>query len=218
MGWTLWHWPIKLLEYPSPSTLDRPFLFDLLLRFLYGTLYSMLVLGIDPGTATTGFGILRVTGAKFNVVNWGLIETSPEALPETRLASIYAQMNDVIDTYKPDVMAIEKVFFSNNAKTAIRVGQAQGVMLLTAGQHHLPLVEYAPGTIKKIVSGDGRADKKIMQQAIQKHLGREVVGRVGKKTHFDNAADALAVAICHVYQSVIQIPLTDDIVIQVKTS
>jgi crossover junction endodeoxyribonuclease RuvC len=177
----------------------------------------MLILGIDPGTATTGFGILRVTGAKFNVVNWGLIETSPDDTPEARLSSIYSQLNHIIDKYNPDVMAIEKVFFATNAKTAIRVGQAQGVMLLAAGQHHIPLMEYAPGTIKKVVTGDGRADKKIMQAAIIKHLGKRVTGKAGKKTHFDNAADALAVALCHMNQSIVRIPLTPDIVIEVKT-
>lgn len=188
------------------------------LRYFYGNLYVMLILGIDPGTATTGFGVIRVLGDKFNVVNWGLIETSPEATPEARLSSIYSQINHIIDKYNPDVMAIEKVFFSNNAKTAIRVGQAQGVMLLAAGQHHIPLMEYAPGTIKKVVAGDGRADKKVMQAAIKKHLGRKVQGEVGKKTHFDNAADALAVALCHMNETIVKISLTPDIVIEVKSS
>lgn len=177
----------------------------------------MLILGIDPGTATTGFGIIRVLGDTFNVVNWGLIETLADSTPEARLSSIYSQINHIIEKYQPDAMAIEKVFFSNNAKTAIRVGQAQGVMLLAAGQHHIPLAEYAPGTIKKVVAGDGRADKKIMQEAIVKHLGARVTGKVGKKTHFDNAADALAVALCHVNQNIFQITLTSDIVIEIKS-
>lgn len=178
----------------------------------------MLVLGLDPGTTTTGFGIIRVIGAKFNVVQWGLIETLPNDNPEAKLSSIYSQLNHLIDKYNPDVVAIEKVFFASNAKTAIRVGQAQGVMLLAAGQRHIPLVEYAPGTIKKIVAGDGRADKKMMQESIKKHLGERVQGKVGKKTHFDNAADALAVALCHVHQSIVKISLTPDIVIEVKQS
>lgn len=159
----------------------------------------MLVLGIDPGTATTGFGLVQMTDDGYHVVDFGLIETAKESLPEIRLAEIYAQLLVILAKHKPDILVIEKVFFANNAKTAIRVGQAQGVMLLSAATVNIPVAEYAPGTIKKLITGDGRADKKQVQQSIRKYLGAKVRSKAHKKTHFDNAADALAVAMCHVF-------------------
>ena len=161
----------------------------------------MLILGIDPGTATTGYGLIEVTGVDFEFMEFGLIETKKTETPENRLATIYELMNIHIKRLTPDVMVIEKVFFSNNAKTAIRVGQAQGVMLLSAAQHRLPVVEYAPGTIKKLVTGSGRAKKKEVQIAVRQILGAKVRQNKSRritKTHIDNAVDALAIAICHV--------------------
>lgn len=161
----------------------------------------MIVLGIDPGTATTGYGILEYNGHGLVPLEYDLIETKKDFTPAERLSMIYDHMLDIIRSTKPDVMAIEKVFFATNAKTAIRVGQAQGVMLLAAASFNLPVVEYAPGTIKKVVAGNGRADKKMMQAsiyAIFDRIGFKVESEKNKKTHFDNAADALAVALCHV--------------------
>ena len=140
----------------------------------------MLILGIDPGTATTGFGIVEVKKGKFSALDFGLIETDKNGSPAKRL---------------------KKIFFATNAKTAMRVGQAQGVMLFSAAQAKLEVVEYAPGTIKKVVAGDGRADKKMIQKALRKILGAGVRSRKRKKTHFDNEADALAVALCHAYHA-----------------
>lgn len=160
----------------------------------------MLILGIDPGTATTGWGLVNLENKKVSAVRFGLIETSKDLPPEVRLAKIYKEMQSFIDTLKPHVLAIERVFFATNAKTAIRVGQAQGVMLLAAAQADVPIVEYAPGTIKKLVTGDGRANKLAMQESVRKLLGPHIKSSVLiKKTHFDNAADALAVAMCHVF-------------------
>jgi crossover junction endodeoxyribonuclease RuvC len=107
----------------------------------------------------------------------------------------------ILTKYKPDIFAIEKLFFATNAKTAIRVGQAQGVMLYSAAEQNIHVVEYAPGTIKKVVTGNGRADKKMIQYYVRKLLGPKVRSRAHKKTHFDNAADALAVALCHGFHS-----------------
>lgn len=157
----------------------------------------MRILGIDPGTATTGFGVIDAKDGKLTVIEWGLIETPKDGLPEVRLAQIHEELIFKLDHFKPDVMAIEKVFFATNAKTAIRVGQAIGVMLLSAAKMKVPVREYAPGSIKKVVSGSGRADKKVMQQSVRKVLGAKVRSEAHKKTHFDNAADALAVALCH---------------------
>lgn len=157
----------------------------------------MLVLGIDPGTATTGYGVIEKNGKGVNVVDWGLIETDKDGSPETRLKSIFEEMLAVLKLHKPDIIAIEKLFFATNAKTAMRVGQAQGVMLLSAACVNTPIVEYAPMSIKKMITGDGRADKKVVQQFVRKFLGAKVRSAKKKRTHFDNAADGLAVALCH---------------------
>jgi len=161
----------------------------------------MKIIGIDPGTATTGYGVIEIVEEKLIPVKFDLIETSKNGTPEQRLASIHRQLLDIFDIYQPEEMAIEKVFFATNRKTAIRVGQAQGVMLLAAATYNLPVFEYAPGTIKKVVSGNGRADKKMVEQSVRDHLGSGVHSRPNEKTHFDNAADALAVALCHIYTS-----------------
>ena len=157
----------------------------------------MLILGIDPGTATTGYGLVKVNSKKYKAIDWGLIETEKIGDPSKRLESIFKQLHKVLKDYKPDIMAIEKIFFAANAKTAIRVGQAQGVMLYAAAKTKTDVVEYAPATIKKVISGNGRADKKEVQKYVRKYLGAKVRSEKRKKTHFDNAADALAVAMCH---------------------
>jgi crossover junction endodeoxyribonuclease RuvC len=163
----------------------------------------MVILGIDPGTATTGFGCIKVTdvsaltGKGLEVIEWGLIETDKLLLKEKRLDFIFEEVCHLINKFKPDVFVFEKVFFFNNAKTVIGVGQAQGVMLLAASKNKTFVAEYAPGTIKKIITGSGRANKKEVQEAVQKILGDKVKSEKGKKTHFDNAADALAIAMTH---------------------
>lgn len=166
----------------------------------------MLILGLDPGTATTGYGLIKVENSNFFFEEFGLIETSKDASPESRLAVIYESLNALLDRMKPEVVVIERIFFSNNAKTAIRVGQAQGVMLLSAAQNSIPVVEYAPGTIKKLVAGNGRAKKKEVQIAVRNLLGAKVRQNKERritKTHIDNAIDALAVAICHIHHIIV---------------
>lgn len=160
----------------------------------------MLILGIDPGTATTGFGLVRLNGKGNEVVEWGLIETDKKLLKETRLDFIYEEVVRLILKHKPDVFVFEKVFFSNNAKTVIAVGQAQGVMLLAASKTKVHVEEYAPGTIKKMITGNGRANKKEVQESIRRILGNRVKSEKHKKTHFDNAADALAIALTHAFK------------------
>jgi len=158
------------------------------------------ILGIDPGTATTGYGVIEFTKSGLELVTYGLISTDKDGTPEKRLASIFDEMNALFTKYSPHVMAIEKVFFSTNVKTAIRVGQAQGVMLLAAAHGRVPVAEYAPGTIKKQVTGSGRSDKKMVIAAVQEIFGSHVKAAKGGKTHFDNAADALAIAMCHAFK------------------
>ncbi len=160
----------------------------------------MLILGIDPGTATTGFGLVRLNGNGNKVVSWGLIETDKKLLKEKRLDFIFEEITLLIEKHKPDVFVFEKIFFSNNAKTAIAVGQAQGVMLLAACKTKTKVEEYAPGTIKKMITGNGRANKKEVQASIRKILGSRVTSEKHKKTHFDNAADALAIALTHAFK------------------
>ncbi len=163
----------------------------------------MIILGIDPGTATTGFGCINitdvsaVTGKGLQVIEWGLIETDKSLLKEERLEIIYEKTLKLITKFKPDVFVFEKVFFSNNAKTVIAVGQAQGVMLLAARKLNVFVAEYAPGTIKKLITGSGRANKKEVQEHVRRILGSKVKSEKKKKTHFDNAADALAIAMTH---------------------
>lgn len=168
----------------------------------------MKILGIDPGTATTGFGCIEVTdisaisGKGLQVVEWGLIETSKELLKEERLEIIFEKTVALIEKFKPDVFVFEKVFFASNAKTVIAVGQAQGAILLAARKTRTYVAEYAPGTIKKLITGSGRANKKEVQMHVKKILGKKVKSEKGKKTHFDNAADALAIAMTHAMKMV----------------
>lgn len=160
----------------------------------------MLILGIDPGTATTGYGLIKTSPRKFEVFDFGLIETDKNGSPGKRLENIYQEMSRLLKKFTPDVVAIERLFFATNAKTAMAVGQASGILIFAASKSKTEVVEYAPGTIKKVIAGDGRADKKMVQKSVRKVLGARVRSGVHKKTHFDNAADALAVALCHAYR------------------
>lgn len=161
----------------------------------------MKIFGIDPGTATTGWGLIETNGKQCTVDSWGLIETEKDEKVETRLKKIYRETLAVLKKLSPDVFVYEKIFFAANAKTVISVGQAQGVMLLAASRSKLPVMSYAPGTIKKLITGSGRANKKDVQQAIRRILGNQVKSRAHKRTHFDNAADALAIALTHAYKN-----------------
>lgn len=156
----------------------------------------MLVLGIDPGTATTGYGLVGLNKGVVELLTHGLIETDKDGHPGSRLVEIYKQTSALLKKYKPTVVAIERIFFFINKKTVIRVSQAQGVLLLAAADLEIPVVEYAPGQIKLAVGGHGRADKKMMQKVIKDTFGVEA--EKNKKTHFDNVADAIAIAMCHI--------------------
>lgn len=160
----------------------------------------MLILGIDPGTATTGYGFIKTSPKSLEVLDFGLIETDKNGSSGKRLENIYDEMSKLLKQFSPDIVAIERLFFATNAKTAMAVGQASGVMLFAASKSKIDVVEYAPGTIKKVIAGDGRADKKMVQKSLRTILGAKVRSRARKRTHFDNAADALAVALCHAYK------------------
>ncbi|MDO8503114.1 MAG: crossover junction endodeoxyribonuclease RuvC [bacterium] len=159
----------------------------------------MLILGIDPGTATTGYGLIKTDHDDMQLIDKGRIDTDKDGEPHNRLAEIYKQVLVVLKKHSPDVMAIEKIFFATNAKTAIRVGQAQGVFLLAAAHSKIAVFEYAPMQIKSVVTGDGRADKKVMQEVIKKAFNIEAPPK--QKTHFNDVCDGIAVAVCHAKMS-----------------
>ncbi len=152
----------------------------------------MLVLGIDPGTAITGYGIIREDDdGKLVAVDFGVI-TTPAGMPlPERLSIIYNELNVVIKRHKPQTSAVEKIFFSKNVKTAISVGQARGVVLLSLEQAGIQIANYTPNEIKQSVTGYGGADKRQIQEMVRILLDLEEIPKP------DDAADALAVAICH---------------------
>jgi crossover junction endodeoxyribonuclease RuvC len=151
---------------------------------------GVIVLGIDPGTAATGYGIIERTGSQLRLIDYGCMETLPDRpLPE-RLLLIHEAIEGLIEEYKPVLVGVERLFFNKNVQTAFAVGQARGVVLLAAAQHGLPVFEYGPHEVKIAVTGYGRAPKDQVQRMVQVVLGMAVLPRP------DDAADALAVAIC----------------------
>ena len=151
----------------------------------------MIVLGIDPGTANTGYGVVVSRGSTLAALDGGVIETRAGAPLERRLADIHARVCDLIGEHRPVALAIEDLYFGANAHSALAVGQARGVVLLVAGQHGLPCGSYTPQQVKGAVCGSGRAEKAQVQQMVQRLLALPEPPRP------DHAADALAVAICH---------------------
>jgi crossover junction endodeoxyribonuclease RuvC len=152
----------------------------------------MLVLGIDPGTATTGFGLVRETErGELEVVDYGTVLTPAGLEAEKRLLMLYERLNEIVLLHRPDSAAVEKLFFRRNVTTAIAVGQARGVALLCLAQHKLPVAEYTPMQVKQAVSGYGGADKQQVQIMVRAILQMDVLPKP------DDAADALAIAICH---------------------
>jgi len=169
----------------------------------------MKILGIDPGTATTGYGLINVKpDGGYILVDYGLVTTSKELPHGQRLELIYQGISDLIEKHQPEVVSIERLFFATNALTAIAVGQAIGVIKLAIHRHQLTAFDYTPMQVKLYVGGSGKADKKVMKLQVKRLLGirgdkvneikdGKISKRKGNKTHFDDAADALALAICH---------------------
>jgi crossover junction endodeoxyribonuclease RuvC len=156
----------------------------------------MLVLGIDPGTATTGYGLVRQTeDGSLQQVDHGVILTPAKMPMPERLVSLYDKLQEIILLHRPDSSAVEELFFSRNVKTAISVGQGRGVVLLALAQAGLPVAEYAPNEIKMAVSGYGGADKRQVQEMVKMLL------EMAEAPKPDDAADALAVAICHIHSA-----------------
>jgi crossover junction endodeoxyribonuclease RuvC len=150
----------------------------------------VIILGIDPGTAALGYGIIERTGGRLRAIDHGCLETSPDLpLPE-RLVAIHRLVSDLIELHSPDLVGVERLFFSRNAQTAFAVGQARGVVLLAAGQHGVTVREATPSEVKSAVAGYGAADKGQVKRMVGIVLGLPVPPEP------DDAADALAVAIC----------------------
>ena len=154
----------------------------------------MAVIGLDPGSAITGFGIIEETpDHSLIVIDYGVIRTSSKMNTADRLKSLYEQLNEILALHRPDSGAVEKLYFQRNVTTAITVGQARGVLLLALAQASIPIAEYNPMEIKQAVAGYGKADKQQMQQMVKMLLGLEAIPKP------DDAADALAVAVCHIH-------------------
>lgn len=151
----------------------------------------MKVLGIDPGLAHTGYGVVQRRSGRLAALDGGVVETDADMGTERRLVRIHQRISDLILEHEPDVVALEALYFGQNVRTAFAVGQARGVIVLAAGQRGLSTADYTPQQVKAAVCGSGRADKDQVQRMVQALLSLPELPRP------DHAADALAVAICH---------------------
>lgn len=151
----------------------------------------MVILGIDPGTAATGYGVIKKTKQGFEVLGYGCIVTKPKFSTAERLEEIDKSLKELIKKYKPDTVAVEDIFFFKNLKTAVKVSQARGVVMLAACKGRVSIAEYTPLQVKLAVTSYGRAAKSQVQAMVKVILNLDSVPRP------DDAADALAVAICH---------------------
>ena len=149
------------------------------------------ILGIDPGTATLGWGIILKIGSRIQPVNYGTIETSPKDEMPKRLFKIFTELCDIIEEEKPDCAAIEELFFCKNQKTVIPVAQARGAAIIACETLQIPVAEYTPLQIKQALTGYGRAEKKQIQEMVK------IICKLKECPKPDDAADALAIAICH---------------------
>ena len=155
----------------------------------------MRVLGVDPGIATCGYGVVESAGNALHMVTYGAVETDKGLAVEQRLQLVYEGISALIETYKPEAISVEQLFFNRNVTTAIVVGEARGVILLAASQHDLPVMEYTPYQVKQSVVGYGKATKEQVMLMVQRLLALRI------KPRPDDAADALAMAICGLHSS-----------------
>ena len=155
----------------------------------------MIILGIDPGYAIVGYGVIEYKNNHFSVIDYGAILTDAGTPFNIRLEKIYDGLCNIIERHRPEAMAIEKLFYNNNAKTVIDVSQARGVIMLAAQKNGVPAFEYTPLQVKQSVVGYGRAEKKQVQEMTRRILALEKVPKP------DDTADALAMAICHAHAS-----------------
>jgi crossover junction endodeoxyribonuclease RuvC len=152
---------------------------------------TVIVLGIDPGLANTGYGVVERRGGRLVALDGGVIETRAGVAHERRLTDVHAGIDALLDEHHPDAMALEELYFGQNVRTAFAVGQARGVIMLAAGQHGIPCASYTPQQVKSAVCGSGRAQKDQVARMVKTLLG------LLEEPRPDHAADALAVAVCH---------------------
>lgn len=155
----------------------------------------MIVLGIDPGTAITGYALVTERGSDTAAIAYGVITTPSDFPLPDRLVTIHRELGDILSRYRPDHAAVEQLFFNTNVRTALAVGQARGVVMLTLAQAQVRIFEYTPLAVKLAITGSGRADKKQMQQMVKLLLSLDQIPKP------DDAADALAVALCHLHSA-----------------
>lgn len=153
----------------------------------------MIILGIDPGLAIVGWGVIEYSGSRFTVLGYGSIDTPAHTATEDRLVMIYEGIKKLIETYRPDQMAVEELFFNTNITTGIRVAEARGVILMCAKSLGVSIYEYTPLQVKQAVVGYGRAEKKQVITMVTMLLG------LAKPPRPDDTADALAIAVCHAH-------------------
>ena len=151
----------------------------------------MRILGIDPGLAIVGYGVVDKIGNSYKTIDYNAITTMAHTPIENRKKIIYDEISLLLDKFKPDALSIEELFFNNNSKTAIAVGQARGVVLLAAVEHNVPIYEYTPLQVKQALTGYGRASKTQIQQMMKNILALSEIPKP------DDVADALAIAVCH---------------------
>ncbi len=151
----------------------------------------MIIMGIDPGFAITGYGVVKYEGNKFSVLDYSAITTGASMKFSDRLLVLYNELEKLIDKYKPDAISIEELFFNKNIKTALTVGHGRGVAVLAAAKSGIDIFEYTPLQVKQSVVGYGRAEKAQIQQMVKAILNLPAIPKP------DDVADALAVAICH---------------------
>lgn len=164
----------------------------------------MVIFGIDPGTATTGYGVIKSTGkngkTQIELIDYDCISTPKEQEMPLRLYSIQKQLKNLLRQHKPDCVIVEQLFFGVNSRTAMTVGQARGVVLSAAASYKIPIFEYQGLHVKSVLTGSGKADKKQIQKSVMKYLGKRKLEKPSNG-YLDDAADALAVAICHVIKT-----------------
>ena len=160
----------------------------------------MIILGIDPGVATIGFGVIKAQRGKNTLIQYGVITTPPGIPLSSRLLQISNDMEELIRTFHPDEMAVEELFFSKNITTGIAVAHGRGVLLCAAERCGIPLFEYTPGQVKMAVTGYGKAEKRQVMDMTKRLL------KLAKTPRPDDAADALALALCHARSSTSRLP------------
>ncbi len=164
----------------------------------------MVILGIDPGTATTGYGVIKSSKSKagkhIDLVDYGCIVTPKNKEMPLRLYSIQKELKTLLRQHKPDCVIVEQLFFGANSQTAMTVGQARGVVLSTIAGYRIPIYEYQGLHVKHVLTGSGKADKKQIQKSVMKYLGKRKLAKP-VNGYIDDAADALAIAICHVIKT-----------------